>query len=134
MTVSAPATMALATSPEYCRPPSPMTGTPKGRQARAASAMAVTWGTPTPATTRVVQIEPGPTPTLTASAPASHRAPAASKVATLPPTTSTSFAAGSALRRAIMSISALEWPCAVSTTRTSTPSSTSAMARWKASP
>jgi len=36
--------------------------------------MAVTWGTPTPATTRVVQIEPGPTPTLTASAPASMSA------------------------------------------------------------
>src|SRR5674536_10098 len=36
--------------------------------------MAVTCGTPTPATTRVVQIEPGPTPTLTASAPASTSA------------------------------------------------------------
>ena len=32
--------------------------------------MAVICGTPTPATTRVVQIEPGPMPTLTASAPA----------------------------------------------------------------
>ena len=31
-------------------------------------------GAPTPATTRVVQIEPGPTPTLTASAPASTSA------------------------------------------------------------
>ena len=31
--------------------------------------MALTCGTPTPATTRVVQIEPGPTPTLTASTP-----------------------------------------------------------------
>ena len=71
MTVSAPATIALAMSPEYCMPPSPMTGTPAGRQARAASMIAVTWGTPTPATTRVVQIEPGPTPTFTASAPAS---------------------------------------------------------------
>ena len=27
---------------------------------------AVNWGTPTPATTRVVQMEPGPTPTFTA--------------------------------------------------------------------
>ena len=36
--------------------------------------MAVTCGTPTPATTRVVQIEPGPMPTLTPSAPASIRA------------------------------------------------------------
>ena len=42
--------------------------------ARAASMIAVTCGTPTPATTRVVQIEPGPTPTLTASAPASTSA------------------------------------------------------------
>ena len=41
-------------------PPSPMTGTPAARQARAASMIAVTCGTPTPATTRVVQIEPGP--------------------------------------------------------------------------
>jgi hypothetical protein len=48
---------------------------------------AVIWGTPTPATTRVVQIEPGPTPTLTASAPASTRAWAPARVATLPPMT-----------------------------------------------
>ena len=60
MTVSAPATSALAMSPEYCSPPSPITGTPAGRQTRAASKIAVTCGTPTPATTRVVQIEPGP--------------------------------------------------------------------------
>ena len=33
--------------------------------------MAVSCGTPTPATMRVVQIEPGPMPTLIASAPAS---------------------------------------------------------------
>ena len=33
--------------------------------------IAVSCGTPTPATMRVVQIEPGPMPTLTASAPAS---------------------------------------------------------------
>ena len=32
--------------------------------------MALSWGTPTPAITRVVQMEPGPTPILTASAPA----------------------------------------------------------------
>src|SRR5215212_382177 len=34
--VSAPATRALAMSPEYCRPPSAMTGTPAGRAADAA--------------------------------------------------------------------------------------------------
>ena len=74
ITVSAPAAIALAMSPEYCMPPSAITGTPAGRQATAASMIAVTCGTPTPATTRVVQIEPGPTPTLTASAPASTSA------------------------------------------------------------
>ncbi len=37
MTVSAPAAMALAMSPEYCSPPSPITGTPAGRAACAAS-------------------------------------------------------------------------------------------------
>ncbi len=47
--------------------------------------MAMIWGTPTPATMRVVQIEPGPMPTLTAWAPASTSASAASPVATLPP-------------------------------------------------
>lgn len=85
MTVSAPATSALAMSPEYCRSPSPISGTPAGPQALALSWIAVTCGTPTPATTRVVQMEPGPTPTLTASAPASTSACAPSRVATLPP-------------------------------------------------
>ncbi len=47
--------------------------------------IAVTCGTPTPATTRVVQIDPGPTPTLTASAPALINACAPARVATLPP-------------------------------------------------
>ncbi len=41
---------------------------------RAASKTAVIWGTPMPATTRVVQMEPGPMPTFTQSAPASIRA------------------------------------------------------------
>ena len=51
--------------------------------------MAVSCGTPTPATMRVVQIEPGPMPTFTASAPASISALAPSAVATLPATTCT---------------------------------------------
>ena len=51
--------------------------------------MAVSCGTPTPATMRVVQIEPGPMPTLTASAPASISALAPSAVAMLPATTCT---------------------------------------------
>jgi len=47
---------------------------------------AVSCGTPTPATTRVVQIEPGPMPTFTTSAPWSMQAAVASAVATLPTT------------------------------------------------
>ena len=69
-------------SPLVRMPPSAMTGTPLA--ARAASITAVSCGTPTPATIRVVQIEPGPMPTLIASAPASASALAASAVATLP--------------------------------------------------
>ena len=52
-------------------PPSAMTGRRSARRPAAQSWTAVSCGTPTPATTRVVQIDPGPTPTLTASAPAS---------------------------------------------------------------
>ena len=37
MTVSAPATMAFAISPECCSPPSAITGMPAGRQASEAS-------------------------------------------------------------------------------------------------
>ena len=62
------------------------------RAAAAQSWMAVTCGTPTPATTRVVQIDPGPTPTFTPSAPAATMASTASAVTTLPPITSTSKA------------------------------------------
>ena len=51
-------------------PPSAMSGTPAFSSTLAQSEMAVSWGTPTPATTRVVQIDPGPMPTLTPSAPA----------------------------------------------------------------
>ena len=65
-------------------PPSAMTVVPMRSSARAQSLLAVTWGTPTPATTRVVQIEPGPKPTLTASDPDLASAPAAYAVATLP--------------------------------------------------
>ena len=65
-------------------PPSATIVTPSFSRARAQSLMAVIWGTPTPATTRVVQIDPGPIPTLTASAPALASATAPSAVATLP--------------------------------------------------
>ena len=69
MTASAPAAMALVTSPENLMPPSEISGTPEPRVARAHSAMAVICGTPAPLTTRVVQMEPGPMPTLMPSAP-----------------------------------------------------------------
>src|SRR5829696_3831294 len=88
MTTSAPAAMALAISPEYWIPPSATIGTSWRAATRAQSRTAVTWGTPTPATTRVVQIDPGPTPTFTASAPAAIRASVADPVATLPAITS----------------------------------------------
>ena len=75
-------------SPEYCNPPSAIKGMPALLQAFDASKIAVICGTPTPATTRVVQIDPGPTPTFTASAPALINACAPARVATLPPMTS----------------------------------------------
>src|SRR5438045_6564276 len=65
-----------------------MSGTPDFSSASATFWMAVIWGTPTPATIRVVQIEPGPMPTFTPSAPWSTSARAPSPVPTLPPTTS----------------------------------------------
>ena len=70
-------------------PPSAMTGMSESAAAEAQSNTAVICGTPTPATTRVVHIEPGPMPTLIPSAPASIKARVASAVATLPATTST---------------------------------------------
>ncbi len=65
-------------------PPSAISGTPCAASAAATFATAVICGTPTPATMRVVQIEPGPMPTLTPSAPASTSARAASAVTMLP--------------------------------------------------
>ncbi len=88
MTTSAPAAIALAMSPEKRMPPSAIIGTPVPSSALATLSIALICGTPTPATMRVVQIEPGPMPTLTPSAPASTSARAASAVAILPPTTS----------------------------------------------
>ena len=91
MARSAPAASALARSPEYLMPPSAMTGVPVFSAASTASMIAVSCGTPTPATMRVVQIEPGPMPTLMASAPASISALAPSAVATLPAMTCTAL-------------------------------------------
>ena len=79
-----PAARALTMSPEYLKPPSAIMGTSVPAKAHETSYTAESCGTPTPATTRVVQIEPGPIPTLMPSAPASTRALAASPVATFP--------------------------------------------------
>ncbi len=69
-------------------------------------------------------------PTLIASAPASISARAASAVAMFPAITST---ADTALIFVTISSTPAEWPCAVSTTSTSTPAATSACARSTAS-
>src|ERR687896_1678769 len=69
ITTSAPAAIALATSPENFTPPSEIIGTPLSRAALTQLEMAVICGTPAPVTTRVVQIDPGPMPPFTASTP-----------------------------------------------------------------
>src|SRR3974390_2251735 len=123
MAQSAPAEIALARSPEYLMPPSAITGVPFAFAASTQSMMAVSCGTPTPATTRVVQIEPGPSPTLIAAAPKSISALAPSAVATLPATTCTAL--DSFLMRDTASRTMREWPGAVSTTTKSTPAAIS---------
>ena len=85
MMVLAPAANALAISPVYLMPPSPTIGIPVPLKPLEAFMIAVSWGTPTPATILVVQILPGPTPTFTPFTPASAKALAPSAVATFPP-------------------------------------------------
>ena len=74
ITACPPAASAFTISPEYLIPPSAIIVLPYFRASVAQSYIAVICGTPTPATTRVVQIEPGPIPTFTTSAPASNKA------------------------------------------------------------
>src|SRR5881396_758141 len=129
ITLAAPAASAFTTSPEYLMPPSAITGTSPAPST--ASTMAVICGTPTPVTTRVVQIEPGPTPTFTASTPRSTSARAPVPLATFPPT---SCVSGNASRRHATVLSTPSaWPCAESTTITSQPASSRARARARAS-
>ena len=61
----------VQTSPEYLMPPSAISLMPLFLHTFATSCIADSCGTPIPATTLVVQIEPGPIPTFTPSAPAS---------------------------------------------------------------
>ena len=84
MTQSAPAAIALAMSPLNLIPPSAITGMSNFLHTETTLWTAVNWGTPTPETILVVQIEPGPIPTLIAFAPAAIKASAAAAVATLP--------------------------------------------------
>ena len=84
ITQLAPAASAFTISPVYRIPPSLMMPTFLFFSAAAASITAVIWGTPVPATIRVVQIEPGPIPTFTASAPALANASAPAAVPTFP--------------------------------------------------
>src|SRR6056300_187772 len=132
ITVSAPAAIAFGISPVYLIPPSAITGTPLPFMAAATSKTAENCGKPTPATTLVVQIEPGPIPTLTASAPASTKNLAASGVAMLPTTTS------NCLNFDLISLSTFTTPsvcpCAVSIITASTPAFTRASALSTASP
>ncbi len=71
-------------SPEYLIPPSEITGILALPATETTSRTAVIWGTPTPAITRVVQMEPGPMPTFRAEAPASISSRAPSAVTMLP--------------------------------------------------
>ena len=83
ITLEAPAASAFTTSPEVLDAAVGDDGGSRARRAMAAVSMtAVSCGTPTPATTRVVQMAPGPTPTFTAWAPALISASAPSAVAT----------------------------------------------------
>ena len=119
ITHAAPAVIAFTISPENLIPPSAMTGTSPAP--RTESTIAVTWGTPTPVTTRVVQMLPGPMPTLTASTPRRTSSRAPSSVATLPPTSCTS---GKVSRSAAIVLRTPSlWPWAESTTTTSHPGS-----------
>ena len=75
----------------------------------------------------MVQIDPGPTPTLIASAPAATRFLAPVPVATFPATTS--IFGKSFFSNLTASTTPLESPCALSSTKTSTPASTSNLAK-----
>src|SRR5690606_10947158 len=111
--------------------PSAITGTPVPLKAAATSITAENCGNPTPATTRVVQIEPGPIPTFTASAPASTKYNAASAVAMFP--TTTSISGNDAFTSFNVFTTPFVCPCAVSIINASTPAATKALARSTAS-
>src|SRR5271168_4640429 len=105
-------------SPDFVIPPSARIETFFFVAAREQTYSAVICGMPTPATMRVVQIEPGPCPTLIVVAPADARYSTPAALVTLPAMMG-NF--GKALRRTrTVSPTPLLNPCAVETATTST--------------
>ena len=84
MTASAPADNAFDISPENLIPPSATSIIFFLPKPFFAANIALNWGTPIPATSLVLQIDPGPIPTLTASTPSLDKNLAASAVAIFP--------------------------------------------------
>ena len=124
----APAAKALIMSPEYLIPPSEIMGILALLVTFAISNKAVNWGTPTPATTLVVQIDPGPIPTLIASAPNLIKSLAASGVAIFPTTIGVWIFFLICLKASKTND---EWPWAVSINKTSTPTLSRSIALLK---
>ena len=75
---------ALTISPDLLIPPSANKVTPDCFLAFDAAKSAVIWGVPTPATIRVVQIDPGPCPIFITLAPDEPKNSTPSPVVTLP--------------------------------------------------
>src|ERR1019366_4516821 len=113
---------AFTMSPDFVMPPSARRRTPRLLAAVDATKRAVSWGMPTPATMRVVQMDPGPWPILTASAPQSARNSTPAALVTLP---AMSVIDGKAPRTSLTtSPTPAVWPWAVETATASTCSST----------
>ena len=116
---------ALTMSPDFVIPPSASSVTPRFFAACDATYRAVSCGIPTPATMRVVQMEPGPWPTFTIEAPQSARYSTPAAEVTLPATMGRSLKCWRMRRTA--SPTPVEWPWAVETATTSAPRSTRAV-------
>ena len=135
MTDSAPATIALAMSPEYWRPPSAMTGTPAGLAGQGGLVDRGDLGDADAGD------DAGRADRARADADldrvgagVDERLGARRGWRRCRRSTWTCRVAGSVLSRWTMSSSRRTWPWAVSATRTSTPASISVVARCQASP
>lgn len=118
---SAPTASALHIFPLFLFPPSLINGHLYYLQIGATSISAVNYGTPHPLTTLVIQIDPLPIPHLIPSAPALINFNAPSPVATDPATISTPVSSNASFNFSKPLRATLEWPFAISKTRTSTP-------------